>query len=88
MRRGDLLRALVTAFTVATVVYAVRTKRPAGRLMGVPYDFRVPTLARLKQRAWNPDDRRLITPQVFGVGWGVNAYELRRRLRGDGATRD
>jgi hypothetical protein len=84
----NLLRTLVTAFTVAAVVYAVRTRQPAGRLIGVPYDFRFPTLARLKQRMWNPRERRLITPQVFGIGWGVNAYELVRRLRGDDPTQD
>jgi uncharacterized membrane protein len=86
MRSRDLLRTVITAFTVAAVVYAVRTKQPEGRLLGVPYDFRFPTLARLRDRVWNPDDRRLITPQVFGVGWGVNLYELRRRLQRDEPT--
>ena len=56
---------------------------PTGRLLGVPYDFRFPTLSRLKERLWNPDDPRLITPRAFGIGWSVNAYELMRRLRGD-----
>ena len=84
----NLFRTLVTAFTVAAVVYAVRTRQPAGRLIGVPYDFRFPTLDRLKQRMWNSQDRSLITPQVFGIGWGVNAYELVRRLRGNDPTQD
>ena len=83
MRGKDLIGAIVTAFVVATVIYAIRTKKPTGRLLGVPYDFRFPTLSRLKERLWNPDDPRLITPRAFGIGWSVNAYELMRRLRGD-----
>jgi hypothetical protein len=52
-----------------------------GEVMGiVPYDFRVPTVNRLLERCWNPRDERLFTPQVFGVGWTVNLYELQRRL--------
>ena len=78
-----IVRIATTAFTVAAVVYAIRTRRPAGQLLSVPYDFRMPTVERLRRRLWNPDDRRLITPQAFGIGWSVNAYELMRRLRGD-----
>jgi hypothetical protein len=48
----------------------------------VPYDFRVPTLARTRSRLWAPEDPRLITPQVFGVGWSLNAGRLVALLRG------
>ena len=34
--------------------------------LGVPYDLRPPTVARLKSRWWNPADRRLLTPKTFG----------------------
>ncbi len=51
-----------------------------GRALGVPYDFRPPTLDRLRQRLWNPADERVVVPHVWGIGWTVNLYQLRRRL--------
>ena len=76
-----MLRTVVTAFTVAAVVYAVCTKRPTGRFLNVPYDFRMPTMDRLRRRLWNPDDQRVFTPSFFGVGWSLNLYQVRRKLR-------
>ena len=38
----------------------------------VPYDFRLPTWARVRERMWAPDRPGLMTPNVFGVGWTVN----------------
>ncbi|HUY98861.1 MAG TPA: DUF5808 domain-containing protein [Thermomicrobiaceae bacterium] len=49
-----------------------------GRIFSIPYDFRVPTLQRMAERWWNPNDVRLFVPQVFGVGWTVNLYQARR----------
>jgi hypothetical protein len=51
-----------------------------GRFLGIPYDFRTPTWSRMRQRWWNPEDRRVFTPKMFGWGWDVNLYELLRRL--------
>jgi len=59
-------------------------KRPAeerdwqGKVAGVPYDLRIPTPSRIRERWWNPDDPRLFTPHVFGVGWSLNLYRLTR----------
>lgn len=51
-----------------------------GRLLGaVPYDFRPPTTRRVRDTWWNPNDDRIIQPQVFGVGWGLNLAALKRR---------
>lgn len=52
-----------------------------GRVGGVPYDLRRPTLAKTRARYWNPDDPRLLTPKVFGVGWTVNLYWLTHPAR-------
>ncbi|HEX5165975.1 MAG TPA: DUF5808 domain-containing protein [Thermomicrobiales bacterium] len=52
-----------------------------GKVLGFPYDFRMPTLERLQQRVWNPDDERIIVPHVVGIGWTVNLYQLKRRLQ-------
>jgi hypothetical protein len=56
-----------------------------GDVFGLPYDLRAPTLARVKQRLWAPDEARLWGPHVFGVGWSPNIgrmlLEMRRRAR-------
>ncbi len=51
-----------------------------GTFLGVPYDWRRPTWARVRARAWNPHDRRLLTPKVFGWGYDLNLAELLARL--------
>lgn len=51
-----------------------------GRVLGVPYEFRVPTTRRMAERWWNPEDEHVLVPHVWGVGWSVNFYQLRRRL--------
>jgi Family of unknown function (DUF5808) len=50
-----------------------------GKFLGVPYDWRRPTVARVKSRMWNHDDPRLFTPKSFGWGWDVNLARLFRR---------
>jgi hypothetical protein len=47
----------------------------------VPYDLRVPTLSRARDRVWNPDDERVFTPTIFGVGWTVNLASVSRMLK-------
>jgi hypothetical protein len=52
-----------------------------GTVFGIPYDFRSPSLQRLRDAMWNPDDPRLFTPRPFGVGWSVNLARLLQMLR-------
>ena len=73
-------RAITLVFTLATVVYAVRKKQSHGAFGRVPFDFRVPTVSRLRERWWNPDDHHIFTPHAFGIGWGLNLYHVLRRL--------
>ena len=47
-----------------------------GTLYGIPYDFRRPTIARLRETFWNKDTTRVLVPQVFGMGWSINFYPL------------
>jgi hypothetical protein len=61
-------------------------RRPAdrnwhGRVVGVPYDFRMPSVERVQARVWNPQDERIIVPHVIGIGWTVNLYQLKRRVQ-------
>lgn len=76
---------------VAALVQQLR--RPAesrswhGRVLGVPYDFRVPTVDRLRARMWSPGDPQLLTPQVVGLGWTLNVGRLvRLAVRGAQAS--
>ncbi|MBI2887996.1 MAG: hypothetical protein HYY02_12400 [Chloroflexi bacterium] len=52
-----------------------------GTFLGIPYDFRLPTPHRLQEAFWNPADRRLFTPHVFGWGYSINVPTLLRWLR-------
>ena len=85
---GDLMWLLRMA-VVATVLGAVYTelRKPPeqrtwnGKLLGViPYDFRLPTIERLRAAYWNPASPKVFTPRPLGVGWAVNIPTLLRRL--------
>ena len=52
-----------------------------GKVAGVvPYDFRVPTIERLRASYWNPGSDEVFTEHVFGVGWAVNIPVAARKL--------
>ena len=59
-------------------------ERRTGTLLGIPYDWRRPTRARFRQRMWNPDDRRILTPRAFGWGYDLNLYWLLHRRKNHG----
>lgn len=48
-----------------------------GRIAGrIPYDFRPPTLERLRAAFWNKNTSDILVPQAFGIGWTINLYPL------------
>ena len=53
-----------------------RVPDPQGTVIGVPYDWRRPSAARLRAGWWNPADPRLFTPKSFGWGFDLNLYRL------------
>jgi hypothetical protein len=75
-----IIRLITLGLAVAAVVKELRTppedRQWHGVLGFVPYDFRVPTFARVKERMWDPEGAHLISPRVFGVGWTLNAGRL------------
>ena len=83
------IRPVVAAIMIAVTILALLDqlgRAPAdrnwhGRIVGVPYDFRQPTLDRIRDRLWNANDERILTPHVWGVGWTINLYQVRRRLQ-------
>ncbi|MBT0995546.1 hypothetical protein KIN34_14775 [Cellulomonas sp. DKR-3] len=75
--RPGVFRILVLALAAAAVVKELRLPADErtwnGKVAGfVPYDFRMPTAERIKQRLWDTDGDHLLSPHVFGVGWTVN----------------
>ena len=46
-------------------------KRLTGTVLGMPYDFRRPTMDVIRTRMWNPGGP-MMPPKVFGVGWTLN----------------
>ncbi len=90
---GDLFR-LMGFVLVAAALYK-ELRKPAeertwyGKLANfIPYDFRVPTAERLRERLWNPEDPRIFTEHVFGVGWAINFHTILRKLRGSESEPD
>ena len=47
-----------------------------GKFLGIPYDWRLPTRARIEARWWNPAEPRLFTPRVTGWGYAINFARL------------
>ncbi len=86
-RRSNLNRGIQIAMailTIAAVVKELRTPREKrtwhGRILFVPYNFRPPTIQRIKDTYWNPYERHVLVPMVFGLGWTVNLYSLLENL--------
>ena len=87
--RGSGIRKLIGMLAVAAVVAAIvgELRKPKesrtwhGKVAGfIPYDFRFPTKARIKNRVANPGGG-ILSPQVFGVGWTVNVGGVISKLR-------
>jgi hypothetical protein len=85
-RRGAFTKWLGWSLAAAAIAKELR-KPPGerswhGRVAGfVPYDFRMPTVERMRASWWNPDDERIFTDQVFGVGWAVNVGRVVRLIK-------
>ncbi len=47
-----------------------------GKFLKVPYDWRRPTVTRVKTRWWNPNEPRFIVPKSFSWGWSFNVARL------------
>ncbi|MFC1992805.1 hypothetical protein ACFLV3_03230 [Chloroflexota bacterium] len=82
---NQLLQVTVFALALAAVFQEME-KTPEerkwhGKVAGlVPYDFRIPTIEKFKDAYWNPYETRVLTPRVFGIGWGINFYALLENL--------
>ncbi len=75
-----VMSALFLSLLIAALVEQLR--RPSegrnwhGQIAGIPYDFRFPTVERLRATFWNKNTSQILVPQVFGMGWSINFYPL------------
>lgn len=80
-----LLQAAVITVTLAAVCQELEKPKDERRWHGkvgfIPYDFRMPTMERFKERYWNPDITQIFTPELWGVGWGINLHALLEKIR-------
>ena len=82
----SVVKLIGISLAVAALVRELRTPRDErtwhGHIGFVPYDLRPPTLTRVRDSLWNPDDGRVLVPRAFGVGWTVNFGAIWERLSG------
>ena len=85
-----LLRLLAAVLAIAAVIKELRLPTEErtwhGALGGfVPYDFRMPTVEKVKRTFWNPDGA-IVVNRVFGVGWSVNLGAIVAKVRSLSST--
>lgn len=80
-----LLQATVITVTLAAVCQELEKPKEErtwqGKVGFIPYDFRIPTLQRLKEGYWNSNSTNIFSSEVFGVGWAINFYALLEKMR-------
>jgi hypothetical protein len=86
-RRAARAQRIGLGITCALAAAAVATellkppgeRRWHGRLGGfVPYDFRPPTMARIRHTWWSPSTTRILVDTGFGIGWDINLGRVAR----------
>lgn len=87
-KRGGpgVFQLVMLALAVAAVSKELRKDKEDrtwhGTVAGfVPYEFRVPTVERFRERVWDPEGAHLLSPHVFGVGWSVNVGRIVELVR-------
>ena len=80
-----LIQATAITITIAAVCQELEKPKEKrhwhGKIGIIPYDFRLPTIERLKESYWNPDNSRIFTSEVLGIGWAINFFALLEKLR-------
>jgi hypothetical protein len=79
------LKLIALGFVIAAIIKELRLPKEQrtwnGMLVGfVPYDFRRPTIERIRNTFWDPAGKVLVG-RPFGVGWTINAGAVVAKLR-------
>lgn len=71
---------LTLIFIVTAITQQIRRPKEErtwyGKIAGIPYDFRLPTVERFRASYWNKDTSQIFLPQAFGIGWAINMYPI------------
>jgi hypothetical protein len=91
-RVRDMWRLALALIGVVAIIQELRKPSEERTWHGkvadfVPYDFRMPTIGRVRSTYWNPEGP-ILPGKVFGVGWAINLGALAKmagkwRARGD-----
>ncbi|MGB8361365.1 MAG: hypothetical protein WCE80_08210 [Acidimicrobiia bacterium] len=89
MRLKDIWRLILAIIGVVAIVQELRKPEEErtwhGDVAGlVPYDFRMPTVARVRDTYWDPAGS-VVSAKVFGVGWAPNFGALARMFGWSGS---
>lgn len=89
-RRRPSLRGLwrVTFLIIGVIAIVKELQKPPKKRTWhgkvgdlVPYDFRAPTVERMRQTYWDPDGP-FLSSKVFGAGWAPNFGAVKRLIAG------
>ena len=87
MNRKKIASPINISFSILFLIYVAiaitqQLQRPPeertwyGKIAGIPYDFRLPTVERIRAAFWNKDTAQIFLPQAFGIGWSINMYPI------------
>ena len=87
MNRKKIASPINIIFSILFLIYVAiaitqQLQRPPeertwyGKIAGIPYDFRLPTVERIRNTFWNKDTSQIFLPQAFGIGWSINMYPI------------
>jgi len=82
---GRLIQAAAITITIAAVCQELEKPEEErhwhGKLGFIPYDFRLPTIERLRESYWNTDSSQVFTTEAWGIGWAINFRALLEKMR-------
>lgn len=80
----DLWKLILAVLGLIAVIQELRKPKDLrtwnGRVADfVPYDFRIPTVERIRNSYWNPDGP-VLPGKPFGVGWTLNLGAILKQV--------
>ena len=88
MHKEWLVRFVQMAvITVALAAVCQELEKPAeerswhGKVGFIPYDFRLPTIERIREGYWNEGSPHVFSPEVIGLGWAINFHAILEKMR-------